>query len=533
MSKFFLTTPIYYVNDKPHIGHAYTTIVVDALARFHRLRKEDVFFLTGTDENSQKNVQAMEKAGESDLTAYLDRMSGVWKQTWKDLDITIDDFIRTTEPRHLAGVNRFWKAVYASGDIELRDYESLYCTGCEAFKTETEIVNGVCPLHPNAPLKLLKERNYFFTLTKYRDDLLALYERPDFVMPEARRNEIRNYVENHLTDISISREAKTLGVGIPVPGDESQRIYVWFDALVNYLTAVGYGTDDALFEKWWPADLHLMAKDIIKFHCALWPAMLISAAKSDPLLRDASGGPKLPNKIFAHGYFTIDGQKISKSLGNAVDPREAAGEYGMDALRYFLLREIPFGEDGDFSRDRLRDRYSADLGNTLGNLLNRVIAMSRKYFDGKVPETDPSLCVVAEGASQWSGAEGLAAIRDRVSEAYESTRCDLALAAVWDSLILANKYIEETQPFKLVKTDAPAVARVLYALLEACRWYAWMILPVMPHIAEEIFSQLGLDSALEMEKGWEKALVWGGLEAGTVLPEPKVLFPKREDLSAA
>lgn len=535
MSKYYITTPIYYVNDKPHIGHAYSTVVADALARFHRLKGDEVLFVTGTDENSQKNVQAMEKEGETDLQKYLDRMAATWKKTWEDLDISIDDFIRTTEERHLIGVRRFWEAVNKSGDIYESTYEGFYCTGCEAFKTETEIVNGRCPLHPNKELEQLKEKNYFFRLSKYREELLAMYdESAGFVMPEARRHEIQNYVANHLTDISISRAAKSVQTGIPVPGDESQRIYVWFDALINYLTAAGYGTDEKVFGKYWPADLHVVGKDIIKFHCALWPAMILSAAKNDPLLRDKEGDALLPNQVFAHGFFTIDGQKISKSLGNAVDPQEFSSTYGFDAVRYFLLREIPFGEDGDFSRTRLAERYSADLANTFGNLVNRAVAMSRKYFDGKVPPVDPADATKSQGVTTWAGREGLEAIREAVEKAFESNRCDTALEAIWNGvgseqksgLFHANKYIEETQPFKLVKEDKAAVGRILYALLEACRWYAWMVAPVMPKTANAVFEQLGLDAKKEMSKKWDQALQWGQLASDSVLPEPKQLFPR-------
>jgi methionyl-tRNA synthetase len=535
MSKYYITAPIYYVNDKPHIGHAYTTIAADTLARFHRLKGDAVLFVTGTDENSQKNVQAMEKEGETDLAAYLERMSGIWKQTWKDLDISIDDFIRTTEERHVIGVRRFWEAVQKSGDIYESTYEGFYCVGCEAFKTETEIVNGRCPLHPNKELESLKEKNYFFRLTKYREALLAMYEAPvGFVMPEARRNEIRNYVAEHLTDISISRAAKSVNTGIRVPGDEDQRIYVWFDALINYLTAARYGTDEKMFREFWPADLHLVGKDIIKFHAALWPAMLMSAAKNDPWLQDKDGNALLPNQVYAHGFFTIDGQKISKSLGNAVDPREMVAGYGLDAMRYFLLREIPFGEDGDFSRTRFVERYAADLANTFGNLVNRAVAMSRKYFDGNVPPCDPADATKSEGATMWAGAEGLEAIRSVAANAYASSRGDLALEAIWNGvgseqksgLFHANKYIEETQPFKLVKDDKAAVGRILYALLEACRWYAWLAAPVMPKTANAIFAQLGLDAEKELNKGWDQGLRWGGLASNADLPEPQQLFPR-------
>ncbi len=525
MKNYYLTTPIYYVNDKPHIGHAYTTVVADALARFHRLQGERVLFVTGTDENSQKNVQAMEKAGESDLSGYLDRMAGVWKNTWSDLGITIDDFIRTTEPRHIAGVKRFWEAVHASGDLEKRSYEGMYCLGCEGFKTEAEIVNGRCILHPNRDLERLKEENWFFKLSNYRDALLAHLDRhPEFVQPETRFHEIRNYIKDFMTDVSVSREVKKVSVGIPVPGDDTQRIYVWFDALINYLTVAGYGTDDTRFG-FWPADLHLVGKDIIKFHCALWPAMLMSAAKNDPLLRDAAGAPLLPKQVHAHGFFTIDGQKISKSLGNAVDPRDLVPTVGFDAVRYYLLREIPFGEDGDFSVQRLKERYGSDLGNTFGNLVNRAVAMSRKYCDGKVPTVTSGASPAEKG---WDAETSLPVLAGGVTEEYGSNRCDLALESVWTSLFQANKHIEETQPFKLVKTDPEAVSRILYQLLESCRWYAWLVHPVMPEASKKIFEQLGLSAEEELKKGWEGALTWGQLPSGTGLPEPKPLFPRLE-----
>lgn len=537
MSKFYINTPIYYVNDKPHIGHMYTTVVADALARFHRLKQEDVLFVTGTDENSQKNIQSMEKLGETDLVAYLARMAGVWRATWQEVGISFDDFIRTTEERHLKGVLRFWEAVKRSGDIYEGTYEGLYCTGCEGFKVESDLVNGCCPLHPNKPLDQVKERNYFFRLSAYRDDLLAYIEHhPTFIQPESRKHEIVNYISDHLADISISREATSAPAGIPVPGDESQKMYVWFDALLNYMTAVGYGTDDALFKKWWPTDVQLVGKDIIKFHCALWPAMIMSAAKNDPLLQDEKGNANIQVTVFAHGFFTIDGQKISKSLGNAVSPLDLAKQYPLDAIRYFLLREIPFGEDGDFSYDRLKERYHADLGNTLGNLVNRTIAMSKKYFNGCVPTCD----VVQAGSEvteTWAGSHGLNQLVEAVTAAYGANhRCDYALAAIWSGkdtsnkvgLFHANKYIEDTQPFKLVKTDPEAVARILYTLLEACRWYAWMIHPVMPTISREIFVQLGLDADEELSKGWKTALTWGGLTPGSPLGEPRPLFPRQE-----
>lgn len=535
--KFYITTPIYYVNDKPHIGHAYTTFVCDALARYHRLHGEDVLFSTGTDENSQKNVEAMEAAGESDLAAYLDRMAEIWKETWEDLDISFDDFIRTTEPRHLKAVERFWEGAKASGDIYLGTYEGLYCTGCEKFIKESDIENGVCPLHPNKELTKISEKNYFFKLSSYKDELLAWYEaHPEFIRPVARRNEIIRYVTDHLEDISISRAAEALSSGVPVPGDDSQRIYVWFDAIINYITVAGFGTDDEKTKRYWPADVQMMGKDIIKFHCALWPAMLLSVAKSDPLLKEMkASGDLLPRTVFAHGFFTINGMKISKSLGNVIDPRELIPRYGLDAIRYFLMREIPFGEDGDFSISRLEERYASDLANTLGNLVQRAVAMSRKYFNNSVPTADLTAAGASPSDSVWDGASGIAELHREFESLMGDLRIDTAVESIWSAgrvkgsgLVHANKFIEETQPFKLVKEDEQRVGEILYALLEACRHYAWMLEPIMPNISKKIIASLGQDYDTERKKGIETLKEWGGLEMGSELPEPVPLFPRLE-----
>ncbi len=531
--KFFVTTPVYYVNDKPHIGSTYTTVVADALARAYRLRGVPTMFLTGTDENSQKNLEAAEKAGAKDLPTYLDSMADIWRNTWKELGISFDDFIRTTEQRHLVAVDKFWRAVAASGDIYKAEYEREYCVGCESFKTASELVEGRCPLHPNRPLEKVREENYFFRASKYKEELLKLLaDKPDFVQPKSRLNEIRSYIEMAFEDFSISRESKKLSCGIPVPDDGSQRIYVWFDALINYMSAVGYGSDEEMFAKWWPADLHLVGKDIIKFHCALWPAMIMSAAKSDPSLRNEDGTPKLPERVFAHGFFTIDGQKISKSLGNAVDPLDLAKEYPFDAIRYFLLREIPFGEDGDFSFARLRERYSGELANKLGNLVNRTLAMSAKYFDGKVPEVDIAQAAGISGET-WKGKAGLRKLWENVENELTKNRLDLMLEAIWNSdgasLIAADKLVEETKPFKLIKEDPEKTALVLYALLEGCRQFAWMIEPVMPNIAKSIIEQLGQDVAAERAKGLENLKEWGGLAPGSALKTGTVLFPRLEE----
>lgn len=527
MKPFFVTTPIYYVNAKPHVGHAYTTVVADAIARAHRLRGDGAFFSVGVDENSQKNVKAMHEAGDTDLATYLDRMAGLWKTTWDDFGISYDRFVRTTEAAHRTAVARFWHAVAQSGDIYEGSYEGKYCVGCESFKTETEIVNGRCPLHSNTELEQVKEKNLFFRASAYRDQLLAHIDaHPDFIQPESRRNEVRRYVQDHFADFSISREAKNLEVGIPVPGDESQRIYVWFDALINYLTVAGYGIDDERFASLWPVDLHLVGKDIIKFHCALWPAMLMSAAKHDPLLRSNDGTPRLPRRVFAHGFFTVDGQKISKSLGNAIDPVTLSQRVGIDALRYFLLRAIPFGDDGDFSETGLTDRYVHDLANTLGNLVNRTVAMSRKYFENAVP---PS--IAHDPKYTFADERGVTALAASVTTHLDETRLDLALEAIWNGvngsfgLIQANKFVEDTQPFKLIKQDTDATGAVLYSLLEYCRVVAWLIEPMMPDVSARMIRQLGQDPATERTHGLAKLLAWGGLKPGTALPEPTVLFP--------
>lgn len=500
MPKFYLTTPIYYINGKPHVGHAYTTIIADVLARYHRALGEDVFFLTGTDENSQKNVEAAVTAGKGDdVQGYLDEMAALWQSTFDSLGITFDRFIRTTEAEHRTAVETFWKAVEKKGDIYQGEYQGMYCKGCEAFVTETDLVDGKCPIHKTVP-ETIKEKNYFFRLTKYRDELLDLIgKNPDFIMPASRRNEVLSYIRGFMTDVSISRAS--VKWGIPVPGDESQRIYVWFDALINYLTGVGYGTDEKSFKKWWPADLHLVGKDIIKFHCALWPAMLLSA------------GLPLPKQVFAHGYFTIDGDKISKSLGNAIDPLTVVKEYDNDILRYFLLREIRMGEDGDFSAARLAQRYDGELASELGNLAHRVLTMTESYCDGKIPER-------ADGfiAGAWP-AYHLAMTEVRLHDALETC---------WNVIREANKFIDQQQPWALAKIkEDKMLGDTLYVLLETLRHIAWMLYPFMPDASGRLFEKLGVEVPKEFKQSFESAWKWGELEPGKKIKRGDPLFPRR------
>jgi methionyl-tRNA synthetase len=496
MKKIYITTPIYYVNDKPHIGHAYTTIVADVLARWHRMRGKKVLFLTGTDENSQKNIEAAEKTGEKDLRKYLNKMSAVWQETWDSLGLTVDDFIRTTEGRHHQAVNKLFDSIYKRGDIYQGEYEGWYCQGCEAFVGDDDLEDGKCPIHKK-PVKKIKEKNYFFRLTKYRDKLLEHIEKnPNFIRPKARKNEIISYIRDFMEDISISRESLEWGIKLPIDG--SQVFYVWFDAVINYISAVGYAGDEKKFKNYWPADLHLVGKDIIKFHCALWPAMLMSA------------GLPLPKQVFAHGFFTVNGDKISKSLGNAIDPVELANEYGLDTVRYFLLREISFGEDGAFSINRLKERYETDLANDLGNLLNRVLNMTEKYQGGQVPKK------IGEDIENWPV----------IIESMENLDFSRALDEVWEVIREANRFIDQEQPWKLEKIDKKRQAAVLYILLETLRNIGWMLLPFMPQIAEEIWLQLGIDWKKEKEKDFAEAINWGGLKSGDKIKKGEPLFPK-------
>ncbi len=503
MKKFYITTPIYYVNDIPHIGHVYSTVVADVLARWHRMQGEAVYFLTGTDENAQKNaevaLQRMQNAelgmrNERDfIQKYVDAMSAKWQMTWDELGFSHDDFIRTTEARHVRGVEKFWKIVYATGDIYKGKYVGLYCTGCEAYVVESDLVDGKCPLHKKAP-KQLEEENYFFRASKYKQKILDhIAAHPEFVQPIARRNEIVQYIDHHFGDFSISRQA--LSWGIPVPGDPKQVLYVWFDALINYLTAIGYGTDDAKYKKFWPADVHLVGKDIIKFHCALWPAMLLSA------------GVELPKQVFAHGFFTIDGQKISKSLGNAIDPVALVKKYSVDAVRYFLLREIPFGEDGDFSLTRLGERYNADLANGVGNLTARVVTLATKMQNAECRMQNVLTDRVVE---TWSIYE----------KAINEFRFHDALTAVWDFIKTCDGYIEEKKPWTLKGKEAE---EVITPLLESLRHIAWWLWPVMPQTAERIFTQLGILEDAK-KQSLDDARKWGEIACKPVKGES--LFPR-------
>jgi len=496
---FYITTPIYYINAKPHVGSAYTTIAADVLARYHRLLGDEVFFLTGTDENSQKNIEAAQKAGKGDcIQTYLDEMADIWQNTFKQLDITYTRFIRTTEADHHKAVEIFWKRVQEKGDIYLADYEGLYCPSCEAFLTPSDLENGLCPYHKKEPQKLI-EKNYFFRATKYRDELLEYIEQhPDFIQPISRKNEVINYIKDFMVDISISRS--TLEWGIPVPGDSTQRIYVWFDALINYLSGIGFGKDDANFEKWWGSVQHLVGKDIIKFHCALWPAMLLSA------------GLPLPQQVFAHGFFTVNGEKMSKSLDNVIDPISIVEMYNNDTLRFFLLTEIHFGEDGDFSEERLKGRYEKALANELGNLVSRTLAMTENYLSGLVPEKIDGFV----NQNNWQTYHNY----------IKHFSFHEALDLVWEIIRKANQFVEEQKPWVQAKEDKEALKKTLYILLETIRHIGLFLIPFMPNTSLKIFDQLGFESSY-LSKPLDELSRWGGLEPGQKVIKKEILFPKK------
>ncbi len=502
-SRFYITTPIYYINDRPHIGHAYTTIIADVLARYHRMCGKEVVFVTGTDENSQKSVEAAKKSGVEAVGTYIDEMAAIWEQTWDSIGITNTDFIRTTQPRHIEGVRVFYEHVFAAGDIYKGEYVGLYCVGCEAFYKESDLdEQGHCPDHKTPPQKLTEE-NWFFKLSAYREKLLAYIEaNPDFVQPVSRRNEVVNYITHHMEDISISRQSQEWG--IPVPNDETQVLYVWFDALLNYITALGYGADDrGAFENFWPADIQLVGKDILKFHCALWPAMLMSA------------GVAPPKQVFAHGFFTINGQKMSKTLGNVIDPVEIGNQYGLDALRYFFMREIKFGEDGDFSTEKLAKRYQKDLGDELGNLVSRVVTMMHKFAEGAIPKTDDSK--LFDSAAPWKTYQ-------HTIEKFDFFK---TIEVIWGIVGEANRLITDEKPWELAKTNNPKLGGVLYYLADALYHIAWMLTPIMPETADKMLAQLGCDVAQERARALADVQT-SHISTGQSVGASEILFPKHE-----
>jgi methionyl-tRNA synthetase len=506
---YFITTPIYYPNDVPHIGHAYNAVAVDVAARYHRLRGERVLHLTGTDEHGQKIQRAAEGAG-VDPQRWVDDMEPRWREVWDRLDIGYDDYIRTTQARHEAAVTKLLQAVHDNGrdDIYPGTYEGLYCVACEAFYTEDELVDGNCPIH-DRPVEHYREENYFFRLSAYADRLLEHYERhPEAVQPETRRNEVLSLIRGGLQDFSISRTS--FKWGIPLPWDPAHVTYVWFDALTNYITAAGYADDPERFAETWPANAHVIGKDIIRFHAVYWPAMLMA------------GGVEPPTQVWAHGFLTVGGQKMSKTNATGIHPFELLDHFGVDAYRYYFLREIQWGQDGSFSWESMVARTNADLANGLGNLASRVLAMVDANFDGVVPERP--------AGEAGPLAAPAAALAERFDAAILDLRLTDAVAALSDFVGEMNRYLVEAAPWAIAKDAArrDELAATLYDSLEGLRLIAIFSSPVMPSAAGRLWEQLGIEEPLAAQRV-PAAAEWGLLAPGTRIRRGDALFPRLDD----
>ncbi|MEW5894308.1 MAG: methionine--tRNA ligase [Candidatus Omnitrophota bacterium] len=493
---YYVTTPIYYVNDKPHIGHAYTTILADVLSRYHKVEGEKVFFLTGVDEHGQKVQQAAEKRG-LDPQQHCDEMAPRFKELWERLEIQNDDFIRTTEERHKRIVRTALQKVYDNGDVYIDEYEGWYSVSEERFITETEMKSGAF-----RDVRKIKEKNYFFKMSRYQQRLIDHIEKnPGFIQPISRRNEIMGFLRQPLGDLCISRPKSRLSWGVELPFDPDYVTYVWFDALLNYISAIGWGSDEKRFKQWWPASIQLIGKDILTTHAVYWPTMLFSL------------GLELPAAIFAHGWWLTGDVKMSKSLGNVVNPLDLVDEYGVDAVRYYLMREMVLGMDSNFSRESFIKRYNSDLANDFGNLLNRVSGLIGKYFEGKIPEPGTPT------ESEQDVIRTAEALEGKVAGFVNEMRIHEAIEETLQLVRQANKYMETQAPWKLAKEDKSAAGRVLFTSMESLRVAAVLLSPVMPEKTRQVLNVLGAAGTKPS---------WGGLKSGTLLQTHEALFPRIE-----
>jgi methionyl-tRNA synthetase len=505
---FYVTTPIYYVNDVPHIGHAYTTIAADILARYKRLDGYKVFFLTGTDEHGQKVEKAAQERG-VDPKSHCDEMVKRFQSLWQRLNISNNDFIRTTEPRHKKVVQKILQDLYDRGEIYPDNYDGWYCIPCERFWTEKDLTDGKCPDCLRSVIEI-SEKNYFFRMSKYQSWLIENIEKNErFILPLSRRNEILGFLRSPLEDLCISRPKKRLSWGIEIPFDTAYVTYVWFDALINYVSGIGYGSEESLFSIFWPMAVHLIGKDILTTHTVYWPTML-----------RASGLPP-PKMVFGHGWWTVEGKKMSKSLQNVVEPNRLIDLYGVDAVRYFLMREVPFGTDGDFSHAAMVHRINSDLANDLGNLFSRTLSMAIRYFDGLIPapsdpqEIDQRLQEIPER------------VLIQLSRQMDDLAFNKALTSIWEIVNATNKYVDETAPWSLAKEerDRPRLATILYQALESLRIIALLLAAFMPFTSEKMWSQLGIGKNL-WEQNLRKNGKWGELKPGGRVTKPTPLFPR-------
>jgi len=512
--KFYITTAIAYVNGPPHMGHALEFIQADAIARFRRLAGHDVHFVTGADEHGVKLLRTAQALGVSP-EALVETNTAAYQSLNRLLRISHDDYIRTVDrARHWPAVRKLWRRMAEGGDIYKQYYEGLYCSGCEKFLTDRDVADGRCPLHPTVELESIHEENYFFRLSRYSEEIGRRIASDELrIIPETRKNEILSLIREGLKDVSFSRSRKALSWGIPVPDDPEQTIYVWGDALTNYLSAVGYAEEADLFRENWPADLHCIGKDIIRFHTAIWPGMLLSA------------GLPLPRAVFVHGFVNdASGQRMSKSSGNVVDPVEVAQRHGADSLRYYLLREIPTVEDGNFSMARFIERHNADLANDLGNLVNRTVVMAHRYAGGEVPDARPDAPLISPLRAK--AAETLA----RVEGAAESLDLNDATEAAWGLVREANRFIEVHAPWALARDPARRkdLDAVLYGLIETLRYLSVLLAPIAPDKAGEVWAQIGQGGDPGQQR-FDALKAWGGVRAGARLGEAKVLFPRIEE----